>query len=76
MRDKLIRNLRTGDIVQVTDATHCPSRIHRVTVTSVQEIRRNGFDGSRQWEATFTPALCFGTWHSVTGGVRDRVPVI
>lgn len=72
-RSKLVRNLRPGDVIEVTDATHYPSRTHRVTVTRVCETRP-GLSGRRMWEASFTPTVSF-TWRTITAYSDTRIEV-
>lgn len=73
MKTKLIRNLKEGDIIQCTDACHYPSRVHRVTITRVQESRRSLY-GRRTWEAYFVPHI-FPNWCNVWGYSDDRIEV-
>ncbi len=74
-RTKLVRNLRPGDVIEVTDAVGYPARTYRVTVTHVQETRPGIASGRRMWQAAFTPALRFGSWSTITGYSDDRVEV-
>jgi hypothetical protein len=74
-KTKLIRNLKPGDVIQVTDATRYPSKVYRVTVTRVQESTRYSFSGKRTWDAFFTPHLMHGSWCSVWGYSDDRMDV-
>jgi hypothetical protein len=74
-RDKLIRNLRAGDEIELTDATRHPPVRHRVRVSHVQETRRCWFTGRRQWQAFFTPHLFFGSWTHIHGEANDKITV-
>jgi hypothetical protein len=74
-REKLIRNLKHGDEIQVTDATKDPPVRHRVRVTHVQQGRR-GVTGRRTWHAHFAPALIFGSWDYIWGYADDRIEVL
>ena len=70
MHTKLIRNLKPGDVIQLTDTEK-----HRVTVTHVQESRPGFATGRRMWEAYFTPHLYYGGWVSIHGYSDDRIEV-
>lgn len=73
-REKLIRNLRRGDMIRVTDATKVPEVSYRVRVTHVQEGRLSMF-GKRTWQAFFQPHIMFGTWTHITGETSDKIMV-
>jgi hypothetical protein len=76
MREKLIRNLRPGDEIQVTiDLTPRPKMVERVKVTRVEEVERGGITHQRRWRAHFEPKLLFNSWHSVTGYSDTKIPV-
>jgi hypothetical protein len=74
-KTKLVRNLKPGDVIHVTDAVQLPAKTHRVTVRRVQEGPRGWFSGKRMWRAYFEPQLMHGSWTYITGHSKDRVEV-
>jgi hypothetical protein len=74
-KDKLIRNLRPGEEIELRDATVYPTKVHRVRVTRVRETERGFMSGQRQWRAYFTPQQKYGTWCFITGYSNDKITV-
>jgi hypothetical protein len=80
-KTKLIRNLKPGDIIQISDATRIPPVVARVRIRSVAEIDAGFITGRRRWIAHFDwikpPDVytAFNSFMSITGYSTDRIEV-
>lgn len=80
-KTKLIRNLKPGDIIQVTDAVRYPVITSRVRTTHVHESSPGFMTGRRRWTAHFewihTPEVytAYHSFMSITGYSDERIEV-